>query len=80
MEVSDPRSPVYGKHLSVDEVKDVLALSPHNTYDVQFALAQYNVTSSSVNRYGDIISLEMNAKVRRSYIYLRLRAFANSFS
>ena len=62
MEVSDPRSPMYGKHLTVDEVKDVLSLSPHVTYDVSQQLAKYNVTSTSINRYGDIISLGMNAK------------------
>jgi tripeptidyl-peptidase-1 len=61
MEVSDPRSPVYGQHLSIDEIKDILSLSPHSTYKVENVLKGYNTTSFETNKYGDIISLSMNA-------------------
>lgn len=62
MDVSDPRSPDYGNHLTVEEVNNVLSLSPHVTYEVEQEISKYNVTDVKINKYGDILSLQLNAK------------------
>jgi tripeptidyl-peptidase-1 len=72
MDVSDPRSPDYGKHLSIQEVKDVLSLSPHVSYEVEQEISKYNITDINMNKYGDILSLQMNAKEAEKLFHTEL--------
>jgi tripeptidyl-peptidase-1 len=61
MDVSDPRSPDYGKHLSVEEVRDVLALDRGNAHKVMESFAAYDITEMKLNKYNDIITLTLPA-------------------
>jgi tripeptidyl-peptidase-1 len=62
MDVSNPKSDAYGKHLSIDEVRSVLALPMHHTTTVvDHITTNYDVKESTVNKYGDIVKITMSA-------------------
>ena len=48
--VSDPSSPDYGKHLTIDEVKAVLDLPEHHTSTVLDHLSTYKVERIEANK------------------------------
>jgi len=84
MNVSDPRSPEYGNHLSISEIKDILSLSPHATYKVETELKKYNVSGVDTNkvrpseeRSDELTALYLVTKPRMLVLSYKTRLLCN---
>ncbi|PIL32648.1 hypothetical protein GSI_05352 [Ganoderma sinense ZZ0214-1] len=73
LDVSDPTSPNYGKHLSNDEARAFVAPAPETVQAVTGWLAQHNITANAASPSGDVLQMAVdvntaNALLNANYV------------
>ncbi|KAK3997729.1 putative protease [Cladorrhinum sp. PSN332] len=66
MDISDPKSPNYGKHLTTNEVVDFFAPKPHAVEEVKAWLVRAGVNEGRIGRSGNKQWLQFDAPVREA--------------
>ena len=74
MDVSTPSSPLYGQHLSIEEVQEILDVNSNSTKFVTEHFEEAGATVSP-NSYGDILRIQMPAQRAEDYLETELFHF-----
>lgn len=78
MEVSDPRSPTYGKHLTDKDLREFMFAEEHSA-KVHAFLAAHNVTQISPTLVGDMLQVRLNVDQAQTMFGTTLNRYTRNF-
>eukprot|EP01006_Ploeotia_vitrea_P054045 TRINITY_DN67842_c2_g1_i1.p1 TRINITY_DN67842_c2_g1~~TRINITY_DN67842_c2_g1_i1.p1 ORF type:complete len:566 (+),score=50.61 TRINITY_DN67842_c2_g1_i1:19-1716(+) len=75
LDLSSPKSSNYGKWLSSEEVMNKISPKPESLKVVQDYLSSFGVNATKVNKFGDIVTVTMNAEVAEKMLSTEFYSF-----